>query len=129
MSECHEANPVTFLNREAILGRAKEVGDLPREEMAVPEWGGSVYVRGLTGAEFDSILSKKDKSGNLDENGLAARIVVLGVCDAEGKRVFAPNDIAPLTNRQLHGVLVRVSNRIKKLSGIGENAEENAEKN
>ena len=37
------------LSREDIL----KAEDLPTEEVPVPEWGGSVLVRGLTGRERD----------------------------------------------------------------------------
>ena len=46
---------VVFLNREAILAAE----DLPRELVEVPEWGGAVYVRALTGAERDQFEASK----------------------------------------------------------------------
>ena len=40
-----------MLTREQILG----LSDLPREEVRIPEWGGVVFVRALTGSERDQL--------------------------------------------------------------------------
>ena len=40
-----------FLTRNEILA----VDDLQTQKVDVPEWGGSVYVRGLTGSERDAL--------------------------------------------------------------------------
>ena len=40
-----------MLTKEAILA----ADDLPREKVDVPEWGGEVYVRALTGAQMQPV--------------------------------------------------------------------------
>ena len=40
---------MTYLTRDAIL----EAEDIETEEVAVPEWGGNVLVRGLSGTQRD----------------------------------------------------------------------------
>ena len=41
---------MAYLDKAAIL----TADDLGRREVAVPEWGGTVLIRGLTGAERDA---------------------------------------------------------------------------
>jgi hypothetical protein len=68
--------------------------DLPKKAVTVPEWGGSVFVRALTGGERDKLermISKDDVS--------RASIVALCVVDDEGNRLFTENDIPALADK------------------------------
>jgi hypothetical protein len=76
-----------MLTRDQILG----LDDLPREEVAVPEWGGSVYVRALTGGERHE-LSKLLGQGDVT----SAAIVALFAVDAQGSRLFTEADVEAL---------------------------------
>jgi hypothetical protein len=81
-----------MLTRDAILG----LDDLPREEVNIPEWGGSVYVRALTGAERDQLerMISKDSVSR-------AAIAALCVVDAKGERLFSAKDVDKLATK--HG--------------------------
>src|SRR5690606_41735748 len=83
---------VVVLNREAILA-AK---DLPRELVEVPEWGGAVYVRALTGAERDafeqSIVEQRGRDARMNLNNLRAKLVALTAVDENGERLFSDKD-------------------------------------
>lgn len=79
------------LDRDSILSRR----ELHREEIQVPEWGGSAFVRMMTGAErdrFDSLHANyKDVLRDF-----RARVLVFTVCDAEGNLLFTEADIPGL---------------------------------
>lgn len=77
-----------MLTREQFLSRA----DLPRREVAIPELGGSVYVRALTAGERDRW--ELEYAGS--RKTLRAAMAALSVCDAEGNRLFAEADIPAL---------------------------------
>lgn len=89
-----------MLTRDFILS----LDDLPREEVAIPEWKGSVYVRALTGAERDSLERMISK-----DNVSRARIAVLSVVDADGNRLFTDGDVDRLAGKH-GGALERIVN-------------------
>lgn len=79
------------LTRDQILA----VNDLKPfvEAVDVPEWGGTVYVRVMTGGERDAFEGKftRDK-----HNNLRAFLAVCTVCDANGVSLFKSEDVAAL---------------------------------
>lgn len=108
---------MALLTRDAIL----QAQDLPRELVTVPEWGGEVYVRALTGAERDafeqSIVEQKGKSTKMNLQNMRAKLVALTVVDEEGKRVFSDAD-AKLLGQKSALALNRVFEVAQKLSGL-----------
>ena len=108
-----------MLTRESILNAE----DLVREEVEVKEWGGSVFVRGLTGEERDDF--EQDMLGDTTTKGkrqrtknLRAALVVRAACDEEGNAIFQKQDITPL-GRKSAQALNRVFEVASKLSGLG----------
>src|SRR5690242_16024071 len=87
---------MTALTRDSILGAA----DLPAQDVAVPEWGGSVRVRGLTGDERDdfeaSCVVGKGKQTTVTWKNARAKIVARCVIDDAGARVFSDGDVEAL---------------------------------
>jgi hypothetical protein len=79
-----------MLTRDQILSLK---ASLPTEEVQVPEWGGSVFVRTLTAAERDRFetLFTRGKQANF-----RALIVAFTACDADGKSLFAEEDAAAI---------------------------------
>lgn len=86
---------MALLNREAILA----ANDLPTKDVPVPQWGGSVRVRSLTGAERDQfecdILAAR-RDGKISPGNVRARYVAMCVVDEAGANVFTPADIEAL---------------------------------
>lgn len=81
------------LTRDAILA-AK---DLKLAPVDVPEWGGRVYVRILTGLERDKLEKAIWDSRNKPiKVSLRARLVSLAACNDEGKRLFTDEDAVGL---------------------------------
>jgi len=67
--------------------------DLRTEEVDVPEWGGTVLVRGLTGRERDefegSVLEQRGQKTVTNTANVRAKLAVKCVVDDTGQRVFA----------------------------------------
>ncbi len=117
----------TFLSRDAIFA-AK---DLETAEVEVPEWNGTVLIRGLTGRERDefeaSILERRGKRMIPNVANIRAKLVVKCVIDADGKRLFADTDANELGEHSAAAVN-RIYEAAAKLSGLtDEDVEELAE--
>ena len=106
-----------FLTRDAIL----KAHDLPTEDVEVPEWGGVVRVRGLTGAERDafeqSIVEQRGKNTRMNLRNIRAKLVALTVVDEEGNRVFSDEDAEALGKKSA-AALDRVFAAAQRLSGL-----------
>lgn len=106
-----------ILTREQILNAA----DLQTEKVAVPEWGGSVLVAGLTGTERDRFerdsLQGKGTNVKLNYINLRARLLVLSVVDENGKHIFTRDDVDAL-GRKSAVALERVFEAARRLSGM-----------
>jgi len=103
-----------MLSRDAIL----KADDLPKETVAVPEWGGEVTVMAMSGAlrdEYEDVIYiGEDK--NLDN--IAAKLCVFSIVDADGELVFSILDIEKLSKKN-GAALERVFDVARRLSGIG----------
>lgn len=106
-----------LLTREAILNAA----DLVTEDVEVPEWGGTVRVRGLTGSERDafeqSIMEQRGRDVALNLRHIRAKLVALSVVDEQGRRVFSDDDVKALGQKSAVA-LQRVFEVAQRLSGL-----------
>lgn len=109
-----------LLTRDQILS----ADDLGRELVNVPEWGGDVYVRGLTGKERDqfeaSMIDQRGKSQSVNLQNIRAKLAGLSICDESGKRVFTDADLQALAGKSAIA-LNRVFEVARRLSGLGDN--------
>ena len=109
-----------ILSRSDILGIAD---DIKTETVAIPEWGGSVLVRGLTGAERDrfesGVVGEKKSDKKFNYHNFRARLVVMSVVDDEGKFLFGPTDVQQLGEKSA-AALSRVYDVAQRLSGISD---------
>ena len=108
-----------ILSRDDIL----KVSDIKSELVYVPEWGGDVYVRGMTGAERDSfeasIVQTRGKKQSVDMTNVRAKLASMTICDEKGTRLFTEQDIKELAKKSA-SALQRVFGVAQKLSGIGD---------
>lgn len=106
-----------MLTREQIL----QANDIITEEVPVPEWGASVLVRGMTGAERDdfeaSVLEQRGQKFHVKLKNARARLVALTVVDETGQRIFSDDDVAALGKKNA-AALNRVYEVAARLSGI-----------
>lgn len=119
---------MSLLTRDAIL----KATDLPHEDVDVPEWGGTVRVRTLTGAERDqfeaSIVELRGKKRKINTANIRAKLVALSVVDEQGNRLFSDADVA-LLGKKSAAALDRVFAVAQRLSGVTEDDVEELEKN
>jgi len=106
-----------ILSRDAILG----VADIKAEPLEVPEWGGSVYVRMLSGRERDNFeASLRDpatgNAGNLSD--FRAKFASLVIADEKGERLFSEADIDALGKKSAQA-LDRVLESGMKINALG----------
>lgn len=107
------------LRRDAILS----VADLPRERVEVPEWGGAVFVRTLTGKERDafekSLVTGKGKQMQLTLSNVRGRLAVQAIVDEEGQRIFSDADADALGDKSALA-LERIFEVAMRLAGLKE---------
>ena len=110
------------LGREDIL----KAVDLDTELVEVPEWGGEVWVRGMTGSERDAFEAsiifpdrKSGEAGKVDMKDLRAKLCAKSMCNEEGKLIFSESDVKALSQKSAVA-LQRVFKVAQKLSGIGD---------
>jgi hypothetical protein len=112
---------VRILDRSAILGADDQV----IERVPVPEWGGFVYLRNLTGAERDRYeadslrYNKKGAPAGANLENARARLLVLAICDEAGTAILSPADLEALSKKNAKPI-DRLFDRACELSGIGE---------
>lgn len=111
-----------YLSKDDIF----KADDLPVEDVDVPEWGGVVRVRGLTGKERDRFEFKM-AAARKDPASAQVRAEIVGRCivDEDGDRVFSDRDIDRLGDKSGEA-LDRVFEKVRELSGMGDDAVEEA---
>lgn len=112
---------MALLSKQQILSAQ----DIQFEDISVPEWGGEVRVKGLSGRERDKFeadsLSKAKKGGQRDvilEN-LRARLVVACVVDEQFQPLFDRADVMRLGEKSAVA-LERVFSKAQELSGMSD---------
>lgn len=96
--------------------------DIEIQLVEIPEWGGSVYVKGMTGAERDkweSDLVRRGAKGEqvVDLSNVRAKLCSMTICDESGKRYFKAKDVLALSKKAA-AALHRVYEVAQELSGI-----------
>ncbi|MFI1767525.1 hypothetical protein ACH41H_36510 [Streptomyces sp. NPDC020800] len=122
------------LTRDAIV----KAQDIPTETVPVPEWGGDVIVRGLTGDELDEFqgsirqfrksLDGKGMEPVLIQQGMHAKLLVKTLVDDNGERLFKDNEAGELGAKS-GKVLERLYDVAQRLSGLSEDDQEEMEGN
>ena len=113
------------LTAEEILG----VQDLTIRPVDIPEWGGIVYIRTMTGRERDAFERVISKAGSaVDVKDFRGMFAALVVCDQDGARLFGDEHIEALTSKNGRA-LDRIFDEGAKLNGIRESDIEELLKN
>lgn len=87
-----------ILTRTQIL----DAEDIGFQEVEVPDWGGVVRLRTLTGEEAVKFAeTTKDKPGES-----SALLLSLVCVDEDGERIFTPADITALTRKSMRPILL-----------------------
>jgi hypothetical protein len=108
-----------LLGRDDIL----KADDRTYEVIPVPEWGGSVRLRSLTGKERDAFEASMTNSPDGKRKGsvvnVRARLAALCIVDEIGAVVFSDSDVRALGNKSAAG-LSRVFNKCNEMNGLSE---------
>lgn len=110
----------------ALLSKDEIFAITPRryENLYVPEWGGEVRLRTMTGAERDEFEAGtvQIKNGKQKENmaNFRARMVAAVLVDEDDKLMFrGRNEIAMLGNKPVAG-LQRIFNKAQEMNGLSD---------
>ena len=111
-----------ILDRNTILG----ANDLPHEDVAVPEWGGTVRVRMMTGTERDALANAfVGDDGKPDMSGYRQRLLAATMIDETGAHLFTADDLAAIGAKSA-AALDRVFTVADRLNQLGAAAVETA---
>jgi len=117
-----------LLTRAQIL----KVEDLPRELVDVPEWGGSVWVRTMSGTERDtyeeSLIHRQGETVSLCMVNARAKVCASSICDDKGERLFSDEDVISLGHKS-GAALERVFSVARRLSRLNDSELEETAKN
>ena len=112
-----------ILSKDQILG----VEDLPSEDVHIPEWGGSVRIRGMTASERDSF--EADIAGEkANWQNFRARWIVYCCIDEKGNKIFDKRDAKQLGQKSGKAVS-KLFSRLQHLSGMTSEAAEEKQGN
>lgn len=104
------------LSRDEILGAQ----DLKTEAVPVPEWGGEILIRTMTGTERDlyeqSAVSGRDAEGRM--HNVRARLVAFTAVSESGEVLFSDEDIEALGKKSV-APLDRAFQVAARLNGLG----------
>jgi hypothetical protein len=112
-----------LLTRDQILSRDDATPDLHTIE--IPEWGGSAFVRVLSGKQRERF---EKAVGRENESNLRGLFAALCLCDDKGKPIFTEADISALGEKSSKA-LDRVYRAGIKLNAIGKDDIDELEKN
>lgn len=112
-----------ILSKQDILAAQ----DMRREEVHVPEWGGSVYVRSLSADEKDA-FEYKMYSQKQTGRGIRAAYVGLSLVDEMGQRLFTDEEV-PMLGTKFAGAVDRVFEVVSRINRISERDLEDLGKN
>lgn len=114
-----------MLNLDQILN----IDDVEVEEIEIPEWGGTVRVKAMTGAERDKYLKMvMGKDNKPDIKGIFVKLVVMTVVDEDNKLIFN-NGHMDMLNTKSAKALERIANVSMRLAGLTTADVEEAVKN
>lgn len=117
-----------LLTRQEILS----IRDIRTETVFVPEWGGAVKIRAMTGKERDAwetaLFQIDGKDVKMNKENLRAKLVALTVVDEAGQRLFTEADVEALGSKSA-SALDRVYQASQKLSGLTPDDIKEMEKN
>lgn len=119
---------MSLLTKEGL----QQAVNLRTERVEVPEWGGEVIVRELTGKERDlfeeSFIVVQGKKRSTTLENMRAKLVAKSIVDEKGNRLLTDKDAEWLGSRSA-AALDRVFEVAQRLSGISDADVEDLTKN
>lgn len=116
-----------LLTKDQIIG----ADDLPYQDIEVPEWGGSVRVRTMTGSERDafedSISKVVDGKFEMDRKDYRAKLLSRVLVDDKGQRIFSDKEV-DLLGRKSAKAIGRLMDVAQELNALSKGETEALEK-
>ena len=119
------------MSKEKLLTKEDvfKAKDLIIEKMDLPEWGGYLFIRVISGRERDQFeKSVQNKKGEIEFTNFRSRFAALVLCDDEGNRIFQEVDIAELSKKS-SAALDRILDKGMKINGMKQEDVEDLVKN
>lgn len=115
-------------NKTLTISDILDAKDVEHKRVHVPEWGGDVIMRQLTGADRDkideSMHSRQRKDGTMSfENGRAEVLSLVLVNDA-GERLFKTADDVKALGNKSNIVITRLFDQVQTQNGLTDAAVE-----
>lgn len=118
-----------------ILSKADilAASDLATEAVEVPEWGGSVLVRTMTGTQrdaYEASLMQRNDDGKLEVNtdNMRAKLLLVTLVDEAGNALFTAADLDAFSAKSA-AAIERLSVVAQRINGLNRGAVEEAAKN
>ncbi len=112
---------MTYLSADEILN----ADDLSTEDVEVPEWGGTVKVRALSGTERDAyeISNMRERNGKMETNlqNIRAKLCARTIIGEDGERTFTDQQMNALGQKSA-AALQRVFEVAQRLSGLADDS-------
>jgi hypothetical protein len=109
-----------YLSADEILNAE----DLKPEPVDVPEWGGTVLVKGMSGTardQFEAAMMNDNMSGVAKDKAMEmyrARLAAACLVDENGKRLFQGTAVVKRLGEKSAQALTRVAEVASRLSGL-----------
>ena len=118
-----------LIGKSAILAAQ----DLGTEDVEVPEWGGTVRVKTMSGRlREDFLAAVAEPDEGLDSNKrmgrLMRRLLVTTLVGEDGARIFTDGEVDALAEKSAE-VLQRLFATAQRLNGLGATAQDDIAKN
>lgn len=106
------------------------IDDLKPQPVEVPEWGRTLYVRAMSGADRDEweTLCWSKKDGEPLTAKVRLTLMILCTVDEHGEPVFSRDDIEKLAKKN-YRAMKRLIDVARELNGFGDEAIAEREKN
>ncbi|MFD3352734.1 hypothetical protein [Streptomyces fradiae] len=118
---------MALLTKDAI----NAADDRQWEDVPVPEWGGEVRIMGMSGTDRNAyqaslvVMGPNGKPSGIRLEDQTAKLVARCLVDGDFKRLYTDKEIRALGAKN-GGVLERLADVAKRLSGLGDKAVEDA---
>lgn len=111
---------IKYLNRQAILA----ANDIKTEEVDVPEWGGTVLIKAMTGTQRDAFeasivdYSSNTKNPKMKLDNARAKLLVKTIIGEDLQPIFTAADIEALGLKSAAAMdrCYSVASRLSKIS-------------
>ena len=117
-----------FLKKDDIL----KVNDLNYQDVEVPEWGGTVRIRLMTGSERDayeaSLYEFKGTEVKLNRDDMRCKLLARTLVDEKNERLFTDSEIKTL-GKKSSKVIDKLFTIAQAMNGLTQDEKDKLQKN